>query len=72
MEDRKDMDLFTMTTRRENETDLRCPSTFPLGRIYDCVVVKHGNSRNMADISNDYHLRHRTYVYIGIAFFRTP
>jgi len=45
---------------------------FPLGGIYGCVVVKHGNSRNMVDISNDYHLRHRTYVYIRIAFFETP
>lgn len=44
MEDRKGR--FTMTTRRENETDLRRSSTFPLEGIYGCVVVKHGDSRN--------------------------
>lgn len=27
-------------------------------RIYCYVPVKYDNSRNMADISNDYHLRH--------------
>lgn len=68
----EDSRRFTMTTGQENEMDLRQPSTFPLGWIYDGVLVKHGNSRNMADISNDYHLRHRTYVYVGIAFLGTP
>lgn len=46
--------------------------TLPLDGIYGYVAVKHGNSRNMADISNDYHLRHRICVRIGIAFFGTP
>jgi len=46
--------------------------TLPLAGIYGCVAVRHGNSRNMADISNDYHLRHRTCVRIGIASFKMP
>lgn len=29
--------------------------TLPLDGIYGYVAMKHGNSRNMADISNDYH-----------------
>lgn len=40
--------------------------------IYGYVAVKHGNSRNMADISNDYHLRHHVRVRVGIAFFGMP
>lgn len=59
---------LTMTTRGENETDLRRS----LEGIYGDVAVKHGNSRNMADISNDFHLRHRVCVRIGIAFFGMP